>query len=95
MKNYSICYLDSGGRTQNSEFLPFEDNGVAVDFARLGLLRSAIVEVWKDGNLVSRLLRDPAARVATAGVAANAVRAFARADSNEGESALPREGTSR
>jgi hypothetical protein len=100
MRNYSICYLDAGGRTQNSEFLPFEDNGVAIDFARIGLLRSAIVEVWKDNNLVSRLFREPTARVATAGVADHAVRAFARADGkgdldgwdNEGGSSFRREG---
>jgi hypothetical protein len=103
MKNYSISYLDAGGRTQNSELLPFEDNRAAVDFARIGLVRSAIVEVWKDSDLVSRLFRDPAARVATSGVADNAVRAFARADTrngidgwdNEGGSSFVREGAGR
>ena len=104
MKNYSICYLDSGGHTQNSEFLPFEDNRTAVDFARIGLVRSAIVEVWKDSGLVERLYRNPPpARVASAGVADNAVRAIARADGrnsldgwdNEGGAALSREGASR
>jgi hypothetical protein len=104
MKNYSICYLDSKGKTQTSEFLPFEDNRFAVDFARIGLVRSAIVEVWKDSDLVERLYRNPpSARVATAGVTGNAVRAFARADSrndldgwdNEGGSSFVREGANR
>jgi hypothetical protein len=104
MKNYSICYLDSGGRTQNSELLPFEDNRIAIDFARIGLVRSPIVEVWNGDDLVERLYRDPpAARVATAGVADKAVRAFARADSrnslegwdNEGGSSFAREGANR
>jgi hypothetical protein len=103
MKNYSICYLDAGGRTQNSELLPFEDNRTAVDFARIGLVRSTIVEVWKDNDLVSRLSRDPSARAVTAGVADNAVRAFARADGrngldgwdNEGGSSFLREGAGR
>ena len=104
MKNYSICYLDAEGRTQNSELLPFGDNRIAVDFARIGLLRSAIVEVWKDNDLVERLYRDPpAARVPTAGAADHAVRAFARADSrngldgwdNEGGSSFARDGANR
>ena len=104
MKNYSISYLDAGGHTQNSELLPFEDNRTAVDFARIGLVRSAIVEVWKDNDLVERLYRNPPpARVATASVADHAVRAFARADTrndldgwdNEGGSFLPREGAGR
>jgi hypothetical protein len=104
MRNYSIRYLDAGGHTQNSEFLPFEDNRSAVDFARIGLIRSAIVEVWKDDDLVERLYPGAlAARVATAGVADHAVRAFARADSrngldgwdNEGGSSFVREGANR
>jgi len=104
MKNYSICYLDSEGLTQNSEFLPFEDKRTAVDFARIGLVRSAIVEVWKDNDLVERLYRDPPpARVATASVTDNALWAFARADGrnsldgwdDECGAALPREGASR
>lgn len=104
MRSYSIRYLDAGGHTQNSEFLPFEDNRIAVDFARIGLVRSAIVEVWKDDDLVERLYRDPPpAHVATAGAANNAARAFARADSrngldgwdNEGGSSFVREGANR
>src|SRR5690349_16163262 len=103
MNNYSICYLDSEGHTQNSELLPFEDNRTAVEFARTGLDRSAIVEIWKDSDLVRRLFRDPTGRVAGVGVVDNAVRAFARADSrndfegwdNEGGAALPRVGASR
>ena len=104
MKNYSICYLDSAGHTQSSELLPFEDKRSAVDFARIGLVRSAIVEVWKDNDLVERIYRDPPpARVATSGVTDHATRAFARADGrngldawdNEGGSSFARQGASR
>lgn len=103
MRNYSICYLDAAGRTQNSELLPFEDGPSAIDFARTGLVRSAIVEVWKDNELVRRLFREPSARVATASVADKAVRAFARADGgnslgrwdNEGGATRPHQGASR
>jgi hypothetical protein len=100
MRNYSICYLDARGHTQSSEFLPFEDNGTAVDFARIGLIRSDIVEIWRDSDLVDRLFRDPLPYASSAEVADNAARAIARADrrgsldswDNEGGAARPREG---
>jgi hypothetical protein len=57
MRNYSICYLDEQGRTNASELLPFEDNGAATTFARIGLVRNAIVEVWREGDLVVRLFQ--------------------------------------
>ena len=58
MRNYSVCYLDAQGRTQRSEMLPFEDNRAAIDFARIGMISHAIVEVWCDNNIVERLYRN-------------------------------------
>lgn len=55
MRNYSVRYLDVHGRTQASEFLPFDDNKSASDYARIGVIRCPIVEVWRDGDLVVRL----------------------------------------
>ncbi len=100
MRNYSICYLDARGHTQSSEFLPFDDNGTAVGFARIGLIRSDIVEVWKDNDLVERLFRDPSPDASGADVADNAARAIARAErrgslenwDNDGGAAVPHEG---
>jgi hypothetical protein len=57
MRNFSICYLDEQGLTNASELLPFEDNIAATAFARIGLIRNAIVEVWRDNDLVVRLFR--------------------------------------
>jgi hypothetical protein len=80
MKNYSINYLNAAGLTQTSELRPFENNQDAVDFACIGLLRSAIVEVWKDTDLVERLFGDlPAAPGATAGASNQATRGSYRA----------------
>ncbi len=81
MNIYSICYLDAGGSTQSSEVLSFEDNPSVIAFARTGVLRNAIVEVWRNSDLVVRLFRDEALPM-LAGVSAadNATQAFARAD---------------
>ena len=57
MRNYSVCYLDAQGRTKTSEFLPFDDNRSATDYARIGVIRSPIVEVWRKGDLVVRLFQ--------------------------------------
>jgi hypothetical protein len=59
MRNYSVRYLDALGRTQTSEFLPFEDNKLATDYARIGMIRSPIVEVWRGDDLVARLFQQP------------------------------------
>ena len=45
MTNYSVRYLDALGRTQRSDFLPFENDKTAVDFARIGIVLNAIVEI--------------------------------------------------
>ncbi len=55
MTNYSVRYLDALGRTQRTEFLPFENNKEAVDFARIGIVANAVVEVWKENDLIDRL----------------------------------------
>jgi hypothetical protein len=57
MRNYSISYLDAAGLTTASELLPFEDNNAATAFARIGMIRNAIVEVWREGDLVVRLFQ--------------------------------------
>lgn len=57
--NYSICLLDAGGRTQHTSFGPFDDDIAALAQARTQVPSSAIVEVWKDCQLVARLFRDP------------------------------------
>jgi hypothetical protein len=57
MRNYSICYLTEQGLTNASELLPFEDNSAATAFARIGLVRNAIVEVWRENELVVRLFQ--------------------------------------
>jgi hypothetical protein len=65
MRNYSISYLDAAGLTTASELLPFEDNNAAMAFARIGMIRNVIVEVWREGNLVVRLFQ-PGAQQAPA-----------------------------
>jgi len=55
MQNYSIRYLDAFGVTKNSELLSFENNVAATGFARIGLIRNAIVDVWADNHLIVRL----------------------------------------
>lgn len=57
--NYSICYLDDGGRTQRSEVLPFDDDATALQYARNELHGAPLVEVWKNYLLVARLNRKP------------------------------------
>lgn len=93
MRYYSITYLDIQGKTQKSDFLPFEDNKAAIEFARIGLVRNAIVEVWKDKDLVTRFYRDlPPEKAASATAAQNAERAFHRADRKEKLESLDNEG---
>lgn len=58
--NYSICMLDSAGRTLHSEFEPFASDQDAIARGRTELAASAIVEVWKAEHLVVRLFKDGA-----------------------------------
>lgn len=64
MRAYSIRYLDLLQRQQASDFKPFKDDSAATEFARLGLVQNAVVEVWKNNELVIRLHRPPAAESA-------------------------------
>ena len=57
--NYSVKYLDKGGITERSEFLPFNTDAEANAHARIELPRHSIVEVWKADTLLSRTFRDP------------------------------------
>jgi hypothetical protein len=63
--NYSICLLDTGGRTQSSQFVNFDDDGGALAQARHAVRGSPIVEVWKDGRLVARFYQEPPVAGAT------------------------------
>lgn len=56
--NYSICLLDAAGRTQRTQYGPFDDDSAAVAQAQTEIPKSAIVEVWKNGALVARLYRE-------------------------------------
>ncbi|MES1199943.1 MAG: hypothetical protein ABUS57_00645 [Pseudomonadota bacterium] len=56
--NYSICFLDEGGRTRRTQFSPFHDDVAALAEARAELANTPIVEVWKDDLLLARLFRD-------------------------------------
>lgn len=58
MTTYLIRYLDALGRTRNSESHSFESNPAATAYARIGLVRNAIVEVWRDMDLVARLFQN-------------------------------------
>ncbi len=81
MTNYSICYLDSQGRTESTQFLPFEDHTAAAAYARIGVIRSAIVEVWKGENLITRLYHDaPQINLPGASIGQNAEMALGRAE---------------
>lgn len=62
--NYSVRYLDSVGKTTNSIFAPFETDVLAIAFARGKLPTSAIVEVWRDNRLISRLFKNPRTQTA-------------------------------
>src|SRR6185436_17967483 len=85
MSNYSIGYLDSEGRTEGSQLLPFDDNKAAIDYARIGVVRNAVVEVWKDNDLVTRLYRDaPQPNLPGVNPAENAVLALDRAHPKAG-----------
>jgi len=57
--NYSVKYLNAGGITERSEFLPFNTDAEANEHARIELPRHFIVEVWKADALLSRTFRDP------------------------------------
>jgi len=57
--NYSVRYLDKAGRTTSSVFEPFENDLGAIAFARGKLPTSAIVEVWNNDRLISRLYQNP------------------------------------
>jgi hypothetical protein len=84
MGNYSVCYLDASGRTQGLDFLPFENDQAAVDFARTGIVRDAVVEVWREGDLVVRLYQKHGPMgVENAHTAIRARAAFVRADQDE------------
>lgn len=62
--NYSICLLDAGGRTQRTEFGPFDDDGAALAQARTEVSGAPIVEVWSENRLIARLYRDPPSEAA-------------------------------
>ena len=59
--NYSICMLDSTGRTVRSEFEPFANDQDAIARGRTELPATAIVEVWKAEHLIARLFQDGSA----------------------------------
>jgi hypothetical protein len=63
--NYSICSLDEGGRTQHTQFGPYDNDAAALAQARVDLAESAIVEVWKGDHLLERLFLDPLSKEAT------------------------------
>lgn len=56
--NYSVKYLNAGGITERSEFLPFETDAEANAYAQIELPRHFIVEVWKADTLVKRTFRE-------------------------------------
>lgn len=60
MRNYSVRYLNARGRRSMVKSLAFENDNVATDFARIGLVRNEIVEIWAGDDLVVRLHRDGA-----------------------------------
>ena len=57
--NYSVKYMNAGGITERSEFLPFDTDAEANAHALSELPRHFIVEVWKENALVKRTFRDP------------------------------------
>lgn len=52
---YAIAFKSGDGRTERSEYLAFETDGEAVEYGRRSAALSAIVEVWKGDNLLTRL----------------------------------------
>ena len=63
---YSVCFLDKHGLTRRSETDPFDDDAAAIANARTQSPNDAIVEVWKDEELIVRVFRDsPPAPAAT------------------------------
>lgn len=52
---YSIQYKNAGGITARSEMLSFETDLEAMDHGRTGSGHNAIVEVWKNDQLLVRL----------------------------------------
>ena len=84
MRNYSLCYLDALGRTQRTEYLPVENDKDAVNFARIGIVANAVVEVWKDNDLVDRLYqKHRPTGVENADVIVQATAALRRADEHQ------------
>ncbi|WP_395646627.1 hypothetical protein [Terricaulis sp.] len=55
---YSICFLDASGRTVRSEVMPLAGDAAAARFAIAQLPQRAIIEVWKEYGLLTRLFRD-------------------------------------
>ena len=55
--NYSVCLLDKQGLTRSSELLAFADDAAASAYARDKVVANDIVEVWKQGSLVTRLYK--------------------------------------
>ena len=55
--NYSIASKDASGVTAHTEFLPFDDDDAATQFARTEHAKYPLVEVWKNDQLVLRLER--------------------------------------
>jgi hypothetical protein len=53
--HYSICFKNSAGHTQRSEFTRFKTDDDAVGYGRKGTRESAIVDVWKGNHLLARL----------------------------------------
>lgn len=61
--NYSICLLDTGGRTQRTTYGPFDSDTAALAQARTEVAISPIVEIWNNERLVARLYREPTSEV--------------------------------
>jgi len=52
--NYSIQYKSARGVTARCEFLPFETDAEAMAYGREGSGSFAIVEVWKEDDVLVR-----------------------------------------
>jgi len=55
--NYSFSYKNVAGLTQHSEFIAFDDDRAAIAHGKLDADANAIVEIWKNDNLLLRLTR--------------------------------------
>lgn len=58
---YSICFKDRLGVTESSEFTAFGDDAEAMNYAYVRRAGSAIVEVWKGDDLLTRVFRERSA----------------------------------